>query len=74
MTITKNIFERVEKKYFLRDNQYNRLIQEIREKISPDEYGKSTINSLYFDTDDYHMIRQSLNSVSYKEKLLLRRY
>ena len=43
MTITKNIFERVEKKYFLRDNQYNRLIQEIREKISPDEYGKSTI-------------------------------
>ena len=74
MTITKNIFERVEKKYFLRDNQYNRLIQEIREKISPDEYGKSTINSLYFDTDDYQLIRQSLNAVSYKEKLRLRSY
>ena len=34
MTITKNIFERVEKKYFLRDNQYNRLIQEIRKNLA----------------------------------------
>ncbi len=74
MPVPKNIFERTEKKYFLRDNQYNRLFTEIRDRISPDEYGKSTINSLYFDTDDYRMIRQSIDAGTYKEKLRLRSY
>ena len=58
MSVTKNIFERIEKKYYLKEDQYNRLIKEIRNRLSPDEYGKSTINSLYFDTEDYRMMRK----------------
>ncbi len=74
MSVTKNIFERIEKKYYLKEDQYNRLIKEIRNRLSPDEYGKSTINSLYFDTEDYRMIRQSIDAKVYKEKLRLRSY
>ena len=68
------VFERTEKKYILTISQRNKLIDAIRDYIKDDEYGESTICSLYFDTDNFQMIRSSLEKPEYKEKLRLRSY
>ena len=73
MTI-QTVFERTEKKYILTLRQRRALLEKIAEYIKPDEYGESTVCSLYFDTDDYHLIRQSMEKPVYKEKLRLRSY
>lgn len=39
-----------------------------------DKYGRTTIRNLYFDTDDYLLIRRSIEKPVYKEKLRLRSY
>lgn len=68
------VFERTEKKYILTISQRNKLMEAIREYIKEDEYGESTICSLYFDTDNFQMIRSSVEKPVYKEKLRLRSY
>ena len=40
----------------------------------PDQYGVCHISSVYFDTVDHRMVRQSLEKLRYKEKLRLRAY
>ena len=42
--------------------------------MEQDEYGKHTISNIYFDTDEYDLIRKSLEKPIYKEKLRLRAY
>lgn len=42
--------------------------------MQEDQYGKHTICSLYFDTDDYLLIQRSLEKPKYKEKMRLRSY
>ena len=39
-----------------------------------DEYGRTTIRNLYFDTDNYRLIRRSIDKPAYKEKLRVRSY
>ena len=68
------VFERTEKKYILTLKQRDILIELIRSYIKPDEYGESTVCSLYLDTADYRLIRQSMEKPVYKEKLRLRSY
>ena len=68
------VFERTEKKYIITLGQREKLLQIINQYIKPDEYGESTVCSLYFDTPDYRMIRQSMEKPVYKEKLRLRSY
>lgn len=68
------IFERIEKKYLLNQNEYTKLIFILNEYMELDEYGKHTISNIYFGTDDYHLIRTSLEKTIYKEKLRLRAY
>lgn len=68
------IFKRYEKKYLLDKTQYDQLMSEIREKLVPDIHGKSTICSLYLDTPDFLLIRNSIDAIDYKEKLRLRSY
>ncbi|MBO5715190.1 MAG: VTC domain-containing protein [Clostridia bacterium] len=46
----------------------------IRDKLIPDKHGRNTLCSLYLDTPDYLLIRNSIDAVSYKEKLRLRSY
>ena len=53
---------------------YNSLLQVMQLYMEPDQYGLSTICSLYFDTDDYDMIRESIEKPEYKEKFRLRSY
>lgn len=42
--------------------------------MESDSYGESTIRNLYFDTDDYRLIRHSIEKPIYKEKLRIRSY
>ena len=68
------IFKRIEKKYLLSEVQYDALFQRIGPHLKPDEYGRSTVMSLYLDTPDHRIIRNSMEAVDYKEKLRLRSY
>ena len=67
-------FKRIEKKYILSEKQYEDLFQRIGSYLRPDEYGRSTVMSLYLDTPSHRIIRNSIEAVDYKEKLRLRSY
>ena len=42
--------------------------------MQPDEYGKTSIASLYYDTPDARLVRASLEKPLFKEKIRLRSY
>ena len=67
-------FKRIEKKYLLSEAQTEALFERIGDHLTPDEYGRSTVQSLYLDTPDHRFIRASLEAEDYKEKLRLRSY
>lgn len=69
-----NVFKRYEMKYLLNKEQYETLKNEVLKRLSPDEYGENTIQSLYYDTIDNRLIRSSLEKPIFKEKLRLRCY
>ena len=71
---TKLSFKRYEKKYLLSAQQYKQLRQELDEYIEPDEYFESTVCSVYYDNENYSLIRHSIDAPVYKEKLRLRSY
>ena len=68
------IFKRYELKYLINVEQKMRLLSSMSEYMSIDKYGKSDIRNLYFDTENYRLIRQSLEKPLYKEKLRIRSY
>ena len=68
------IFRRVEKKYRLTPAQKNTLLERITDHLTPDAHGRNTICSLYLDTPDHLLIRNSIIARVYKEKLRLRSY
>lgn len=68
------VFERVEKKYLISDNKFNLLMKRIEPYMTKDKYGIHTICNIYYDTDTYGLIRNSIEKPSYKEKLRLRSY
>lgn len=68
------VFQRYELKYILTQAQKELVLQAIKPHMIPDRYGKTTIRNLYFDTDDYRLIRHSIEKPVYKEKLRLRSY
>ena len=68
------IFKRKELKYMLDDAQYERVLSIIAPYMRLDDYGRTLISSLYFDTPDFRLIRTSMQKPIYKEKLRLRSY
>ena len=72
------IFKRVEKKYLLTEDKREALLGMISPMLIPDQYGHSTISSLYLDTPDFRIARASIEAKlwghAYKEKLRLRTY
>ena len=69
-----NVFERYEIKYLVTGSQRRTLMDEMQRHMKPDEYGKSTICNVYYDTPDFYLIRRSLEKPVYKEKLRVRSY
>lgn len=67
-------FERFEKKYLLTADKYEMLLKGMEPYMEPDEYGHYTICNIYYDTDNYELIRTSLEKPVYKEKLRMRSY
>ena len=67
-------FRRVEKKYRLTPSQKDALLALIGPRLTPDAHGRNTICSLYLDTPDHLIIRNSIIARTYKEKLRLRSY
>lgn len=67
-------FKRIEKKYLLTPAQYAAMKQGMRDYVRPDAYSHYTICNVYYDTDDFRLIRTSLEKPVYKEKLRVRSY
>lgn len=68
------VFTRYELKYLLTAAQKERLLSVMSCHMIPDQYGKTTIRNLYYDTDTYLLIRRSIEKPAYKEKLRIRSY
>ena len=67
-------FRRVEKKYIIDKKQYELIKESIKEQMELDPHGRSTICNLYLDTDDYALIKNSLQRPIYKDKVRIRSY
>lgn len=68
------VFERYEIKYFLTRAQKEAVMAAMEGHMDPDSFGRSTIRNLYYDTDNYRLVRRSLERPIYKEKLRVRSY
>ncbi|MCR4562310.1 MAG: polyphosphate polymerase domain-containing protein [Bacilli bacterium] len=69
-----NVFERVEIKYILTKEQTEALKEKMASHMKLDQYGRSVIQSIYYDTPSYRLIRRSLDKPPFKEKIRLRSY
>ena len=67
-------FKRIEKKYLLSKAQYYAMLNGIENTMEPDLYADYSIGNVYYDTDNYDLIRLSLGKPVYKEKLRVRSY
>lgn len=74
MAAVQQVFKRYEKKYLLNKEQEAAFLKELEGKMVMDKYGEHTICNIYFDTEDYDLIRTSLEHPLYKEKLRMRTY
>lgn len=68
------VFKRYELKYLLSKEQYYTVKSEVEKRLLPDRFGENTVQSLYYDTDDYRLIRTSIEKPLFKEKFRLRCY
>ena len=72
MAIT--VMKRYELKYLLTAEQTNFLRERLKGHMEVDQYGKTSIASLYYDTPTYQLIRTSVEKPEFKEKICLRSY
>lgn len=68
------IFKRYEIKYILTSAQKEIILNAMAPHMTLDEYGRTTIRNIYFDTGNYRLIRRSIEKPAYKEKLRIRSY
>jgi hypothetical protein len=68
------VFRRYELKYMLTLAQKETILAAMAPHMAPDRYGRTTIRNVYFDTDNYRLIRRSIEKPAYKEKLRIRSY
>ena len=69
-----SVFKRFELKYLLSVSQKERILQAMSPYMALDQYGRTTIRNVYLDTDNYRLIRRSIEKPAYKEKIRLRSY
>ena len=67
-------FRRIEKKYIIDKKQFELIKKGIEKEMYLDPHGKSTICNLYLDTNDYSLIKHSLERPIYKDKVRIRSY
>ena len=54
------VFKRYELKYMLTLEQKERILQAMSTYMQLDKYGRTTIRNIYFDTDNYRLIKEML--------------
>ncbi|MFL2134290.1 polyphosphate polymerase domain-containing protein [Desemzia sp. FAM 24101] len=74
MSHYQSTFERKETKYLITYEQWNDFLEAIQPYMQLDEYGKHLITNVYYDTEKWYLIRQSMSKPIYKEKVRLRSY
>ena len=67
-------FKRYELKYLINREQKEKLLEAMNGRMALDQYGRTTIMNVYYDTPDYLLIQRSLEKPTYKEKLRVRSY
>ena len=72
--VISSVFRRVEKKYIVTTEQMKMLIDKLSPFLCDDKYPLYTICNLYYDTEHSDLIRRSVESPSFKEKLRIRSY
>lgn len=68
------VMQRYELKYILSASQADHLLNRLQGHMALDQYGRTSIASLYYDTPDSRLIRNSLEKPKFKEKIRLRSY
>ena len=68
------VFKRYELKYLITQEQKQVVLKAMGPHMQFDKYGRTTIRNIYYDTDDYLLIRRSIEKPVYKEKLRIRSY
>ena len=68
------VFKRYELKYMLTLAQKEKILEAMSPYMELDKYGRTTIRNIYFDTDNYRLIRRSIEKPTYQEKLRIRSY
>lgn len=68
------VFKRYELKYMISQEQKTRIQKELQPYMKLDKYGRTTIRNIYYDTNNYRLIRHSIEKPAYKEKLRIRSY
>lgn len=69
-----SVFKRYELKYMLTKEQKQQVLEAMEPYMALDQYGRTTIRNIYFDTDNYRLVRRSIEKPPYKEKLRIRSY
>lgn len=67
-------FDRIEKKCLITKAQKKKILPVIKKFMEKDGYYKSEVFNIYFDTDNYDLIIQSIEQPIFKEKLRARSY
>ncbi|MBP2623060.1 polyphosphate polymerase domain-containing protein [Streptococcus oricebi] len=67
-------FKRIETKYILDKATLASLKEDLKDYLVDDDYAQSSITNIYFDTDDYQVIQDSLARVNGREKIRMRTY
>lgn len=68
------VFDRIEKKYLIDEKQMTLILNEVKKHTHPSKYHLSTIYNIYYDTDNFDLITQSIEKPEFKEKLRARSY
>ena len=68
------VMKRYERKYLLSAEQTEYLVKRLEGHMKLDQYGRTSIASLYYDTPNYQLIRASVEKPPFKEKIRLRSY
>lgn len=68
------VFKRYELKYMLTEEQRLKVLDAMAPHMALDEFGRTTIRNIYFDTGNYRLARHSIGKPAYKEKLRIRSY
>ena len=72
--MTINVMKRYEMKYLMDAKQTGLLRQIVSKHMKIDEFGLTSIASLYYDTIDARLVRESMEKPVFKEKIRLRSY